>query len=182
MKTSSIQKIRIGNTDIFLEDMGEGKGKITVSDTYGYNYSMYWGAMEGTLSEFIKRINSDYFANKLSGAADSQVFSSKLTFRELRKHIRTEILPWYKHMEFQKDMREKINDFEQECESEEGFVNSWPWFIRGLNYYLIDNRFDRENIEDEFKSIIEPWHFIHTEESPAYKWLKNLHIKLKKQL
>ena len=56
---TSIKHLRIENTDIFLEDISEGKGKITVSDTWEYNYSYYWGAMGGNISEFISRTNSD---------------------------------------------------------------------------------------------------------------------------
>ena len=31
--------LKVKETEIFLDDQGDGKGKITISNTYGHNYS-----------------------------------------------------------------------------------------------------------------------------------------------
>lgn len=182
-----ILKIKIGSTDIFLEELGAGKGKITVSDTYGHNYSSYWGSMRETLKNFICSINSSYFASNLLGAADNYEMDVKKTFASIRKYIAEELgLPWYKHMEFQKEMRETLNCFKRECEdtnSQDYFVgNFFSSFVDRLNYYLIEDRYDRESIEKDFKGICEQWNFIETRPGREYVWLEKLHAKLKKEL
>jgi len=185
--SGSVCRLKIETTDVFLEDFGEGKGKITLSDTYGHNYSMFWGAMGGSLSDFILRINSDYFADKLLGSTSMQVFDAKKTFREIRKFIREELdLPWYKHLDFQKDLREKIKQFEERCiefESDRYFVDCFSQNIQdGPDFSLIENRWERESVENNFKGISEPWNFIQTRESENTKWLKKIHNLLKRKL
>lgn len=91
VETIAVLKIKIDSTDIFLEELGQDKGKITVSDTYGHNYSSYWGSMGGTLKEFICEINESYFANNLLGASDMYEMDIKKTFAAIRKHIVCEI-------------------------------------------------------------------------------------------
>lgn len=180
--------IQIENTDIILQDYGHGKGKIIISDTdWGYDFSFYWGAMgkDTTLAEFICHINWQYFVDKLSKRRKGD-FDSKGTFRNIRKYIREEIsheLPWYKHMEFQKNMREELNIWQNECDSESTFINSWVYFFEHrLNYDLIEDEYDRKEIESHFKSIQEYWNFIEYEIPRENIWLKHLHRKLKKHL
>jgi len=185
--TAEITKIRIGDTDVYLEDYDNGRGKIVVSNSYGHNYSYYWGAMSGTLSEFICRINSGYFADKLLGATSSWVMDTKATFTAIRKHIREEMdLPWYTHMEFQREMRELLKSFQSACQENEneGMFVDWWWskFVERLPYYQIDDRIDRETIKKDFYNISEPWGFIEQKPSPNYKYLLNLHKELKNEL
>lgn len=108
------ETLNIEGVEIILENFEINQGKITVN---GPNqFSMYWGAMGGTIQEFLCEINSDYFASKLQGAEKTETFNVKKTFSELRRFIREDLdLPWYKHLEFQKDLREKIKSFENEC-------------------------------------------------------------------
>jgi elongation factor P--beta-lysine ligase len=181
-------RYKVGESDIFLEELGENKGKITVSDVYGHNYSMYWGAMGGTLKDFILQINSEYFVNKLLGSIDSQVFDTKATFKNVRKHIREEIgLKWYEYMDFQKQMREVLKDFENNCISCEEknssyFIDNFKSsFIDRLDYYLIEGFFEKSYLESDLKNI-EWWYLTQTKESPKYKWLEKLHCELKKKL
>ena len=47
METVVIEKLKIKDIDVFLENFEIGKGKITIS-SYQHNYSMFWGAMGGT--------------------------------------------------------------------------------------------------------------------------------------
>ena len=183
-----VKHLRVEGTDVYLHEYGDGKGKLTISNTYGYNYSHYWGAMGESLSEFIKTINSEYFADKLLGYRnDSQQMDVKKTFTQLRKFFREEMdLPFYKHMEFQKDLREKLKDFQSDCEdmnSQDYFVyNFFTSFINRLDYFLIDNRYNQREIEDSFKGICEQWHFIVTKPSDEYIWLMKFHKILKKHL
>lgn len=178
----NIIRLKIDGTDVFIEDLGDGKGKVTISNIYGHNYSHYWGAMGSNILDFIIRINSEYFADKLLGYVSMYSYDDRKTFANLRKHIQNEILPWYKHLEFQSDMRQKLNEFQSECNTENDFVDKFQYFINGLDYYLISDRFDRESIESEFKSISEPWGFLGDKPSDKYLWLINLHKKIIKKL
>ena len=182
-----IAPIKIGSTLITLEDKGEGKGKIKVYDPKMGSYEMYWGSMGSDLKEFLCRINSCYFSDKLLGYSSGQVFDVNGTFRNLRKFIREEIgLQWYHHMEFQKQLREVIRDFQDNCkefESEKYFIDSFSFHLSTMpDFYLIENRFERDEIESVFNNISEPWNFIETKGSKELKWLKMLHGKLKKKL
>lgn len=178
--------IKIDETDIFLQDLGPSQGKITVSNTWGYNYSMYWGSMGGDLKSFLKHINAGYFASKLLGAKDETQMDVRKTFTEIRKYIREEMrLSWYEHQEFQKDMRERLNSFQRECESEPNanyFVDRFNHFVKRLDFSLIKDRYDAKRMEEEFENITEPWHFIVDKPSQEYVWLTKLHKKLKKAL
>lgn len=178
--------IRIDNTDVFLQNMEKGQGKITISDTYGHNYSYYWGSMGDTLEDFIHRIDSCYFTKNLLGSEDSYVIDVKKTFRNVRRHIREEIrLKWYMHVEFQKEMREQLNSFQEDIEetqSERHFVDMFYKFIKDLPFYDIGDRYDSKRIEEDFNSISEPWYFIERKPSPEYEWLCKFHKKLKKEL
>ena len=181
---SNLNKLTIDNTDVFLEDLGENEGKVTVSNTYGYNYSYYWGSMGGNLSKFICSINDDYFASKLMGSKSKYTINIPATFRHLRQFIREELrMPWYREMEFQKDMREKLKNFQNNCESAHYFVDHfYSSFIRDLDFSLIKDKYDANDIKEEFEGISEPWNFIVETENQEYIFLQKLHQKLKKKL
>lgn len=184
---SPIEKLRIDDTDVYLENIGPGKGKVTLSDSYGHNYSYYWGAMGRPLREFIYGINEEYFTRNLLGHKSCYIMDCRRTFANIRQFIVKEMgLPWYKHMEFQKNLREVLNTFQRECEerpTNDFFVSAWHWaFIDSLNFFEIEDRYDREQVKKDFDGISEHWHFIVEKESPEYLWLAKLHGKLKKQL
>lgn len=181
--SNSIEKIKIKGVDILLENIDTNQGKVIVSDNNGNNYSMFWGAMGGTIQHFICRINSDYFADKLLGTEKTQLFNVKQTFKELRRFIREDLdLPWYKHLEFQKDFREILKSFENECLEnpyDRFFVDNFhSYFSYKQNFYLISDRYECSRIENDFKSLSEPWNFIQTSESEKTKWLKYLHKQI----
>jgi len=185
--SNTIQKIKIKGVDVLLENTAPNQGKIIVSDNNGNNYSMFWGAMGKPIEEFICVINSDYFASKLQGAERTQTFNVKQTFKELRKFIRTELdLPWYKHLEFQKDFREILKSFENECLEypfDRFFVDNFNHYFSVLpNFYLINDKYECSRIENDFKSLTEPWNFIQTSDSRSTIWLKSLHKKIVKKL
>ena len=184
---TTLEKITIDGTDVFLDDLGNGQGKIIISNSYGENYSYYWGAMGTDLKSFIKEINASYFADKLLGYRNESVIDIKTTFKNLRNYIVNEMdLPYYKHMAFQKDMREKIKNFQDICDDDGGkyrFVDSFHSnFVNSLNFYLIDDSFDRDWIRRGFEGIDEHWHFLEEKPSPSYFWLEKFHKKLKKEL
>lgn len=177
----------VGGTEIILENKGENKGQITVNDKSKGTYQMYWGAMGGNIQDFLLQINSDYFTDKLLGVMSTQTFDCKGTFAAVRKFIREELdLPWYKHQDFQANLRENLNLFQERCEeynSDKYFVDHFhDYLYRYPSFYLIDDRYEQERIENEFQNISEPWNFIQTKESDTAKWLKSLHSKIKRKL
>jgi hypothetical protein len=185
-----IWRYKIKDCDIILEEFGNGKGKIIISNPYGYNYSYFWGSMDSDLKHFICNINEFYFADKLLGSRSSNEMDCKKTFTAIRKFIREEFsLPWYKHQEFQKNLREILNSFQRTCEDVSGnykqnyFVdNFFRSFVDRLDYYLIKDRWNRKEIEDSFKGLCEQWNFIIDKPNYEYVWLSKLHKQLKKQL
>ena len=182
-----IEKITIDETDILLEDIAPEKGKIIVTNSYGNNYSCYWGAMGGDLKAFITGINPDYFASKLMGADDENEMDVDATFAEVRKFIKKDMcLAWYEHREFQKHMREVLNDFQRSCKErpdDRYFVDAFTsLFINRLNFRLIDDKYDEARWKNDFENISEPWHFIQNRPNAKYKWLVNLHGKLVKKI
>lgn len=181
---NGIQKYLINDAHVYFENLGENQGKLII-DTGLNTYSTYWGSMSGNLYDFLLRIDNDYFANRLCSKNYSPNW--KKTFTNIRKSIKSDLdLPWYEHQEFQKSMREKINEFEKTCID----INSVDWFIsnidyymiKSMNFYLIENDFDARNIEKTFKGYFncEPWHLVVETESHEYKYLKKLHNEIKK--
>lgn len=177
--------IKIDNTDIILQDFDkEGQGKIIIADTWHGAYTYSWCSMGNNISDFICRINSSYFADKLIPGS-CYVFSGKITAKNIRRFIRTELsydLPWYKFMSAQKELREKLKEIES-MTSENEFVDYCFRLHKDLMCY--DLSFKEEN---EFLGIIEsifscePWHFVGQETSNSYKWLCKLHSELVKKL
>lgn len=186
VKADCVTRIKIDNCDVFLEDLGNGKGKITISDTYDHNYSYFWGAMGSTLAEFLSGINKEYFAGKLMNSNSQWEMDTARTFKTIREHIKTELdLPFYKHMEFQKDMREKLREFQRDCENEGDnyFVSFFhSCFVNRLDFYLIDDRHERKEVESNFKGFCEVWNFIEQRHNKEYLWLERFHGKLKATL
>jgi hypothetical protein len=179
-----METLRIGITDIFLEDYDYGQGKITISDSVRGAFTYYWGSMGGKICDFIPGTSPCYFADKLLGTTDSQIFDSKGSVKNIRRYIREELsyeLPWYTFMDAQKEMRFELKELEN-CYSDRDFVDACNNFVDNL-YTDLPYKED-----EEFKSIIrgvfetEPWNFITTKYSPKYKWICEIHGKLKKIL
>ena|ERR1044072_5336499 len=182
---TQVEKLKIGDVEIYLEDFGEGKGKIILSNPSSTSYSYYWNAMGGSLKEFLCQLNGEYFARCLIGANDRFVIDWKKTFAEVRKHIRNELsLPWYSNMEFQIEMRHRLNRFQRNCveyNTAEYFVHGFDYdFVNRLDFYLIED--NREYLEKDFKRIDEVWHFLVKKEGPEYLKLIDLLKKLQKIL
>lgn len=175
-----MKTLKIGYTDIILDDKGQGQGKITISDPFNGAYTYYWGAMGESLEQFICSINEDYFASKL--CRKQYKFSLRGTLRNLRQAIKEE-LPWYEEMEAQKTLRWEINHQLSGCSSAEEWVHACaqvPKSICITGYSYDQEKYFIERIEDIF--TCEPWHFIDEEVTSEYKWLAYLHFKIKSQL
>lgn len=187
---TNICRIRIETTDIFLENINPGHGKITVSDVYGKNFSHYWGSMgkDATLETFISHINKEYFASKLNGAKKDHKMDVPRTFAAIRKYIREDMgLQWYQHMDFQQHMREVLKEFQDACEnypSQDYFIsNFFSQFVHQLSFYkMTGDRHEEKRWTKEFNDISEWWHFIVERESENYLFLMQLHGKLVKYL
>jgi len=181
-----MEKFKIGDSEVLLDDYGEGRGKIIITDNYYNNYSYYWGSMGGTLKEFLKSINSGYFSNKLISHEQEYCFDVTATFKAVRYHIRYEMgLPFWEHMVFQKNMREILKEFQETCDdlmSQNYFIDNFKSdFIDRLDFYLIDS-YHRKQVKDQFDGICEVWNFIEIKSSDKAIALQRLHKKLKKLL
>lgn len=178
-----VDVLKIGITDVFLEDFGEGAGKITVSDWENGAFTYYWGSMgEGyNLRLFLKKTNADYFARKLCNKKDK--FDAKLSVKSVRKAFRDFSqydLPWYKYPTAQKELREAITDLENSY-SEDHFINKMCSIVDNLMCYELTREEERDfigKLGDFFNC--EPWHFIETKPSDEYLFLYDLHNKIKK--
>jgi hypothetical protein len=182
-----MRKITIKETDVFLENHKKGQGKITISNTYGKNFSNFWGSMGETLEEFLCGINPEYFATKLLPPSDERIIDIKATFKNVRKYIREELdMPFYKEMEFQKDMREKLKEFQDQCEERGGkyrFVDGFhDFFVDSLDFYLIADSYDSNQVKESFQGICEHWQFLEEKPSEDHDWLIDFHARLKKEL
>lgn len=181
---SAIRKLAIDEATVYLEELGPRAGKVMLTMPNGEAYSYSWGAMGGTLTEFLQGISAEYFARNLVPPDSQQMMDVPATFATVRKFIREEIrLAGYQHMEFQKDMRAHLRSFQEEMEdhpSDRAFVDRFnPAFISRLNFYLIEDQSERNCMEREFKNLSsEPWHYIAHSPSPAMKAVKALHGKL----
>lgn len=178
-----LDTLKIDNTDIFFENIKEGEGKLTISDTYHGAYTYYWGSMGSDLKGFIKKINSEYFAGKLCNIKDN--FDAKQSVKSIRRAFRETFshdMAWYEFPSAQKELRAKLRDLE-DCENEYEFVDRVGSLAEKLDcddltYYE----------EKEFKAKLgdffgtEPWHFIERKPSTEYEWLIKLHKQLKKKL
>lgn len=181
---ATIEKIKLPKTEtiIYLEDFGEGKGKIIV-EGYNITRSHYWGSMGTDLKSFLKEINSGYFCNKV--CYDRYTFSGKATAKEIRRYIREDLnyeLPWYEYMSAQKELRRYIKDVEYMRSAEE-FIRHMEW----LDPYSMS--IDLEGYKErEFVDLVrdclqsEPWNFIQEDYSNEYKYLTKVHKELKKNL
>lgn len=174
-------QLRIDSTDVFLTNQGPGQGKLIISnDSYGYNFSYYWGSMgKGTdLKSFLLDISPGYFVGKL-GPNDRGDIDIKATMKAIRKNWVDYGYPWYEFMDKQRDLRRELRYIENHCHDDRGFVERI-------------NRLDEEfkplynKSCDFYKAlsciITEPWNFIVNKPHKQNVWLNEFHTKLVKAL
>lgn len=180
-------RFKIKGADIILVNKGINQGEIQIKSKTKGSFSMYWGAMGGTIEDFMLKTNSDYFSGKLLGSINSQVFCEKETFKNLRQYIKENIdFRVDGGSLFRKDLNKVLRDFQRKCK-EQGtrtyFVESFEYNLCLVDFYLIKERYDRDKMEDEFDAMFgEPWLFIGTRESDTCKWLKTIHAAIKRKL
>lgn len=178
-----MEVIKIGCTDIFLEDKGEGTGKITISDTCrDYNFSYYWGAMGSDLKTFLKQINPGYFSNKLA-VGNGQVFSAEASVESVRTYLKEEVdLDKDFFPSAQEELYGKLDEIEASADNGNHFVDLMLAIKNEMIFYDLTYR-----EEDEFMEAIQgifetPWYFIETKESNEVKWLEELLPKIQEKL
>lgn len=183
---------KIDGIDIYLEDIGEGKGKIIVTSPYNtdHNYSYYWGAMGKSLEDFICGLTDDYFCGCLMGHRSMYSIDIPKTFKAIRNHIKNEVFcGYYNQMEFQKDVRRCLREFQVECEgvdSPEGYFyyNFDSSFLNQIDYTLITTKsiYGVES-EREFREFFTEHHyFIEKSINDEFKRLSKILDKLKSKI
>jgi len=176
---------KVLDSTVILEDYGIGKGGIIIA-THGtdMNFSYSWCAMgNDDIYEFIASIGADYFTRKLSN--NPNVFSARNSVKEIRRYIREDMkydLPRYKYMSGQKELRERLSEIKNICDSEREFVDYVSDLHRSLSLFDMDRKEEyefRELLKDTFG---EAWNFIMHEPSIEIIYLEKLLVELKKQL
>lgn len=177
-----MEHFRIDYADIFIDDQGEGRGKIIIADSYNdYNFSYFWGAMGNkSMVEFLIGTSGCYFSGKLCGTRyDRQVIDMKATLTNIRRAIREEF-KWFEYMPFQKELREKLKDFD--CESIADFYDRISDLPDRLYYDEVPYK-EEAAVKRRLESCFEDASYlIATKDSPAIKYLEILHEKLKAHL
>jgi hypothetical protein len=182
--TPTLTRFRIDSTDIFLDDYGAGKGKITVSDTYEGSFSHFWDAMGCSLSDFLLHIDGGYFSSKLNPYC-SGVFDPKRSVTNIRKLLREDYyyqLPWYENMEAMKELRDGIKRLEF-TNSAEHFILRVERLVDELTLPGIDSSYERnEFLKGVTDLLSDPWYFIELKPSNQTLFLQKLLPKLKKEI
>lgn len=181
---TALRRLKIGTTDIFLENLGPGKGKIIISDPYDGSYSTFWGSMGETIEEFILDLEFGYFHSNVN-PHDDGVFDGKKTVTNFRKAIREEFtyeLAWYKHLETQKELRKQLKSLES-CDNQYDFFDAARTFADELDVSDIECKFDKEEFVLAIQELFsEPWHYFEMGPSRETRFLKKLFPELKKAI
>lgn len=176
--TNKITHFRIDYTDVILQDYGDGKGKIIISnDDRDYNLSYYWGSMgEGyDLSKFILKTNDGYLINKLGQRHDDGPIDIKKTMAAVRKYIK-EDTEWrfYYSPEDDKYLRNALNDIQRYTHDSRDFVDRMTNLDNTMSYSGINDVYNRGKAPFDgmiYALSTEPWHFIINEEPQVNAWL-----------
>lgn len=174
-----MEYIRIDTTDIFIDDQGEGRGKIIVADTqWDYNFSYFWGAMGKPMPQFLIGTSACYFAGKLCGRFDRNRLDFEASMKAVRRAIREEFKFW-EYMPWQKELREYLRG--QHCETDEEMYH----LLTNLDNQVwceLDYEEEKEVMERLMSLFEEPHAYIEHKSSRAVEWLEALHKKLVKTL
>lgn len=76
---------RLDPITVYLEDFGDGKGKIVI-ECYRESWSAYWGSMGQSLVDFFAKCDVGYLAGKLSSLRPS-VFAPEKIKESLKKEV-----------------------------------------------------------------------------------------------
>lgn len=183
-----MKEFLIDDTKVTLENKGGGKGEVTITCPKRGIFSVFFGAMGNDLSDFLLRINSDYFCDKLLPHGTKNEFCPKRTFANIRKAIKEDInLPWYEYMDFQKSLRDNLREFQRDCQElphSKYFVDCFKFrVIDCAKFYLIDDKYERQWLQEDFNNwFSEPWYLIGEKKSEIYLWMEKLFKKINKRL
>jgi hypothetical protein len=92
IETTTIEKLMITNINdldpvaVYLEDQGEGKGKITIT-CYGKAWTAFWGSMGCNVREFIISCDNGYLLRKLDHRVERDVMAYDQTASHVRRLI-----------------------------------------------------------------------------------------------
>lgn len=173
-----MKKIILGKINISLENIATGSGKITITGTKYGDFSYQWNAMGcRTIEQFLLEIDSHYFIKNVIGTASEFAFSPRHTFANLRRFIKNDLgYSHYREIEFQKELRKHLNSFQNQCNTNEDFVDGMDNFLYSLPY-------PNENVQEDFKALsFEPWHHIETNQSDLAAYLIKLFAKIQKEI
>lgn len=177
-----MELIEIGNTDVILQDLGKGRGKIIISDTDRGSFSYYWGSMGTNLKEFIKGLNADYFCGKM---CEVQEFCSERTMHNVRELFEEGIEGNVFIMEnpsLLEELNEAISGID-DCYDDRDAVNYMGGLIDGLLCYGIDWE-DEQDYKESLEEILydEPWQHLGHRKSNDYLFLEQLLKDLKEYI
>ena len=80
-------------------------------------------------------------------------------------------------------MREALNDVQSEVCDDRGLIDSLDSIENNVNFFLIDDSYDRKIIESIFNNIsCECWYMFEYAEPREHKFLEKLHKKLVKHI
>jgi len=178
-----IEKIYLKNCKVLLDDLGDGRGELTI---IGDNvYSHFWGSMGSDLKNFLLGTSPSYFAGKLVDYRNEREFDSKGTIRNVRRHIKDELsydMPWYKFMSAQKELREALKELEY-CSSQEEFVAEMGQLPDKLYCFDMSRKDEKEFMDIVINGLCdEPWHFIQMKPSRDYRFLEGVLPELQKYI
>ena len=92
IQKSNVEKLMVTELEgldpvaAYLEDQGEGRGKITIT-CYGKAWTAYWGAMGCGIREFVLSADNGYLINKLDSRIERRVMAYDQTAIYARKKI-----------------------------------------------------------------------------------------------
>lgn len=181
-----MELLKLQETDVILQEFGEKEGKIIISNLGYGSFSYQWGAMKSTLKEFLCGMNESYFVDKLAPTRQGKL-DIKKTMSVFRREIRDVLqLPYWKEMEFQKELRFELNRIEKTgCEDSHTLMSELDSLLSyRLDFYLIKNKQDKDEIESGLKSIFqdEVWHSFVYGEPREYDFLRKTLKELKTTL
>lgn len=170
------------NWSAMLESLRNGVGRVTMY--VGHREFTYtWGATGSrSIKEFILDTDSAYFCNKMLSRDEGSQFSAKQSIRRLKRAIADEY-PYYKHLEFQKDLRKKLNTL-GEYDNPEEFIDEFNYIVRTrLDYDIIKDRFESKEVESFFNSLQScAWEYLDREPSGICLTIQKMHKVLKSKL
>lgn len=174
METQTFKKIELQKgVIVFIAEISEREGKVIV-EGYGKTWSYSWGAAgDKGIIEFLKSINSDYFAGKLCN--EMMAFSAKESLKKFKRELREE-MEWYEHLELQKELRGYLREIENNCTGFHEFMEEISALPRKFTSH--GDR-DRQDFKSSLENVcLMPHDYLDNDYTDEYKWLMKIHKEL----